>query len=450
MNKQADNLVSNLAQFPDKDGFDADGNQYTSPELMQLRAMNEIYTHVVAGGKNRIVSEKPCPVNGKAFVFENPDEFRQQFTHQRKIGNKRPGAAWFDWPGKNFKQGGIGIYPEPLKCPENVFNLYPGFAIESAHGDCDIFLRHLKEVLCNGCDSSYEYLMGWLAHMIQKPEEKPSVAVVLKSVEGTGKGTLFKPLKTILGPLAVQVNGVEQITGKFNSLVANKLIVFGDEVELTNRRASNRLKGLISEPSATVELKGIDAQQVPNYARFIFAGNGENMILAGTRERRYLVLEPSAHLAQDKDYFDGLHRWAGGTGPQALLYLLSHWDISGFDPRRAPVTYALIEEKLGNLKLIDAYLLEQLMSDSPFQDAKRLETNYLARQFRDWAGAQGEQLSLMQSASPLGKAMKRIGVNIIGRPDRGDGKRWYEFPELNVMRAKFAESLGHESNEIFE
>jgi len=286
--------------------------------------------------------------------------------------------------------------------------------------------------------------------MIQKPEEKPSVAVVLKSVEGTGKGTLFKPLKTILGPLAVQVNGAEQITGKFNSLVANKLLVFGDEVELTNRRASNRLKGLISEPSATVELKGIDAQQVPNYARFIFAGNGDNMILAGSRERRYLVLEPSAHLAQDKDYFDSLHRWAGGLGPQALLYLLSHWDLGGFDPRRAPVTYALIEEKLGNLKLIDAYLLEQLMSDSPFQDAKRLETNYLAALFRDWAVTQGEQLSLMQSASPLGKAMKRIGVNVIGRLDRGDGKRWYEFPELNVMRTKFAESLGHELSEIFE
>ncbi|WP_052074445.1 DUF5906 domain-containing protein [Shewanella mangrovi] len=449
MSAQPDNVVSYHARQPDWDGVDADNNPYSEADLKRLREMNQRYTHVVASGKNRIVSEKPCPINGKTFVFEMPEEFRQQFTNKTKIGNKRPGAAWFDWPGKNFKQGGIGVYPNQSDCPESVFNLYQGFAIEPKQGDCALFLEHLRVVLCRGDEKVFSYLVQWLAHIIQRPEEKPSVAVVLKSVEGTGKGTLFKPLKTILGGMAVQVNGAEQITGKFNSLVANKLLVFGDEVELTDKRSANRLKGLISETSVTVEFKGIDAQQVPNYARFIFAGNGEHIILAGVRERRYLLLEPSSEKAQNKAYFDALHDWADNGGAEALLDYLQQLDISEFDPRRAPVTKALIEEKLANLSLANTYVLEQLTQPKPFTDAPRIETELLIGVFIDWAHNNGDSLSKPQAASSLGKTLTRIGVKKIGRTDRGNGQVFYEFPPLVDMRREFAAIFGHSADELF-
>lgn len=38
--------------------------------------------------------------------------------------------------------------------------------------------------MCAGHEPSYRYLIGWMAHLLQKPDIKPSVAVVLKSVEG--------------------------------------------------------------------------------------------------------------------------------------------------------------------------------------------------------------------------------------------------------------------------
>ncbi|MFW8303966.1 primase-helicase family protein, partial [Klebsiella pneumoniae] len=68
-----------------------------------------------------------------------------------------------------------------------------------------------------------DYLLQWMAHLIQRPEEKPSVAVVMKSVEGTGKNTLVRPLLQILGPYAAQINGIRHLTGRFNSTLANKL-----------------------------------------------------------------------------------------------------------------------------------------------------------------------------------------------------------------------------------
>ena len=65
-----------------------------------------------------------------------------------------------------------------------------------------------------------------MAHIIQKPDEKPSVAIVMKSVPGTGKGTTVKPLLQILGQYAAHINRGRTYLGRFNSILANKLLVF--------------------------------------------------------------------------------------------------------------------------------------------------------------------------------------------------------------------------------
>jgi putative DNA primase/helicase len=49
----------------------------------------------------------------------------------------------------------------------------------------------------------------------------------------------------------------------------------------------------------------------------------------------------------------------------------------------------------------------------------------------------------------MGKLMQKLGVTAKGRSDRGDGK-YYELPEANEFRARFAKHLGHEVGEIFD
>ncbi|WP_228828654.1 hypothetical protein, partial [Nocardia cyriacigeorgica] len=95
----------------------------------------------------------------------------------------------------------------PDKCPDDVFNLYEGLALEPIEGDCTVYLNHLLQVVCAGNEEACQYLIQWMAHIIQKPDEKPSVAIVMKSVPGTGKGTTVKPLLQILGQYAAHING---------------------------------------------------------------------------------------------------------------------------------------------------------------------------------------------------------------------------------------------------
>jgi len=427
---------------------DPDGTPYPPADLARLQNLNTRYTHVMVGGKNRVVSLKPCPVDGQAYSFESPAEFRGYFLHEPRIGTKRAGDAWLTWPGKQFKPEGVGFYPDPVKCPAHVFNLYQGLAIQPVSGDVSPYLEHLEHVICAGDQIALRYLLGWFAHLIQRPDEKPSVAVVLKSVEGTGKGTMFRPFKAILGAHAVQVNGYRQIAGRFNATVANKLLVFGDEVELTSQAVADRLKGLISEQTINLERKGIDPEPMPNYARFIFASNSEHMILAGSRERRYLVLEPSPHKAQDKAYFDRLYHWLEHDGPAALLAFLQEYDLTSFDPRRAPSTRALIGEKLASLRPADAYIFEELSQAEPFHGETRIEAGELVRRFMEWASLNQDELPPPKARSALGKAMGRMEVPTVGRTDRGG--KWYELPSPATMRERFAATMGHQAIDIFE
>ncbi|MCI2283011.1 DUF5906 domain-containing protein [Colwellia sp. MSW7] len=205
---------------------------------------------------------------------------------------------------------------------------------------------------------------------LPKAAVKPTVAILMKSAEGTGKGTLYKLLKKMLGLNANQVNGHYQLTGRFNSVIAGKLLIFGDEVDLTSKVVFDKVKGIISEPTISLELKGIDAEPVPNFARFIFAGNHSQILRAGTRERRFLVLEPSSKRVDDKKYFSELNALIDGDGAAYFLEYLLNIDITLFEPYKAPATKGLIEEKLSSLPPILSFFMMSYTNQNHFM--KRL------------------------------------------------------------------------------
>jgi putative DNA primase/helicase len=422
------------------------GKALTDNEVNRLLALNKRYTHVTVGGKHKVISMKPCPTNGQELYLESLSDFKNYFLTEPSIAEKNVGDAWLAWKGKNFKPDGISFYPNVKECPDTVYNLYQGFAITPKKGPVEPYIQHIRQVLCNGDKRAADYVIGWLAHLVQQPHEKPSVAIVMKSVEGTGKGTFFEPIKQIFGSHSVHVNGAYQLTGRFNSVVANKMVVFGDEVDLTDVRSADKLKGLISEPRVSVEKKGIDPISIPNYARFIFASNHEQVIRAGNRERRYLVLEPSAEYAQDSAYFEHLWSWIDNEGAAYLLYFLLSYDLTGFNARKAPTTQALLDEKLANLSPYQEFMHFELSNEKPFNNAKRILTSDLTYMCSYWCQDNQYQLSNPTVRSGLGKLIKSMGITPKGKHGRGS---MYELPDSKDLRAHFAKVLGQSIEDLF-
>ncbi|EPH3102810.1 DUF5906 domain-containing protein, partial [Providencia stuartii] len=425
------------------------GEVITDAEYALLSEMNKTYTHITIGGKHRIVSLKPCQVNGVTHVFEELTQFKNYFLHEARIAKKLSlGDAWLKWKGKNYKPDGIGFYPNPHKCPNTVYNLFMGLSVEPQQGDCSPYLDHIKNVICAGDDKSYQYVIAWLAHLFQKPDEKPSVAIAMKSVPGTGKGTLVRPLLEILGQYGVQVNGSEAITAKFNATMANKLLVFADEATVSKASDGEKLRGIISEPTFNLERKGIDAEPVVNFSRLIFASNSTQALKAGIRERRYLVLEPDGAKAQDKVYFDRLYQWLNDNGAAKLLYYLMHYDISGFDRHRAPQTDALKEEILFGLTGLYAYLFAELSKDEPFKGMARIPVAELIDNYLLWCRENNEEETEPAARRRVGSVMVKMGLVSSGRCGRGIGIV-YELPSANELRARFAQLIGMGVNDVF-
>ena len=90
----------------------------------------------------------------------------------------------------------------------------------------------------------------------------------------------MRPFLEILGACYIYLNGEDQLIQRFNYCVANRLLMFIDEVQVNDPKVYNKIKGIISEPTITMEPKGIDVFQVPNLARLVFTSNHERVLIA--------------------------------------------------------------------------------------------------------------------------------------------------------------------------
>lgn len=399
-------------------------------EVLSLASMNKNYSQIIIGGKHKIVSTKHCPVNGMTSTFEDVSQFHRYFEHQKKIAGLNRGKAWLQWENKSVYPDGVGFYPDIQKCPKGVYNFYSGLALKPKKGDCSVYLNHIEHGICDGDKVAATYFIQWLAHMIQKPDEKPSVAILMKSLQGTGKGLLTKPLLEIFGQHGTHVNGHANLTQRFNSTVANKMLIFGDEVDLKDKKVADKLKGLISENVIQLERKGIEPEAMPNYSRFIFASNHVQVINAGLKERRYLVVEP---MLKEKSYYADIVEWLKKGGARHLLHHLMNLDITGFDKNTAPITAALIEEKMCNLPLAMEFIYSEIRKKEPFDGKARVFTSDLIDSFGVWLDANGRETKTVPARrSLIGNAMKNLGMEAFGRSDRSGGK-YYEIKSDNLM-----------------
>ena len=145
---------------------------------------------------------------------------------------------------------GVAFDPKNKVGP-GVLNLWEGYAIKPAPGDWSLMQSHIHTIICDGDPVRIDYLTGWMARMLQHPAEQGEVAVVMKGGEGTGKGTLAKALKHIIGHHALAIANGKHLVGSFNSHLRDVIFLFADEAFFAgDRRMSECLRA--SSPSRTL------------------------------------------------------------------------------------------------------------------------------------------------------------------------------------------------------
>lgn len=234
--------------------------------------------------------------------------------------------------GLTFDPGQPGRFAQT---PQGLMvNQWRGFGMEPHHlpvGDAEImpFLDYVKNVVAAGNEGAYKWVLGWCADLLQQPGDKPGTALVLVGPQGAGKTFLGEHiLCKIIGAHSVQINKIESLTDKFNSITANKVFVQCDEaIHSFQRNIAAQLKSLITDETMTMEPKGIDSYKIPNHMHMLFTSNEENTAIfidPSPFERRFTVLKVSADKAADVKYWTEMHEWVPANLPKIMRWLLDH------------------------------------------------------------------------------------------------------------------------------
>ena len=439
---------------PVKSNAKADFAKYRSPRQKMLAKLNDDYAFVWLGRGAIAVENGDSPVDFKSVqgfldLYEHPrfgtGEFKKKKGETEPIETEMPlGKLWMKW-SKRRSYHDVDFLPEGDLGPRTL-NLWRGWPHEPRDESCRLFLEHIENVICNGDEELYRWVIAWSAHMVQRPWEKPQTALVLRSGEGTGKGIFFKTLMRLCGPYGVHITQAKQLTGNFNKHLSGRIFVFADEVTWGGRvQEEGVLKGLLTEEHFMVEPKGVDAFQTTNFLRVGIASNGRWVIPAGRTARRWQVIDVPEIMVGKRQYFDAIRHEIDNGGLNGLMRYLGGLDLKEWpNPMEITQTAALRDQKLESLDAIDQWVLSFLSNGKMNEFAEGWPKNKpISRsEFYDSYLTSAREIGVTRRAIEMIVANRLVdifkdSIRLVRRSIDGKQARAVIFTELDECRERF-------------
>lgn len=289
------------------------------------------------------------PMQSEAFNFE-----LAPLVHVEDGKKSTPYAQlWRKSSRRRYYPSGFVLDPKN-ECPEGTYNLWKGFGVDPAPGDWSRMRAHIEEVLADSDPALADYVIRWTAWSLQNPATPPRVALVFKGAEGVGKGVFGNALRDAFGIHGMRVQNMLQLAGRFNAHLRHCCLLFADEAMLPGSDYEGTLKGLITEPTIPIELKGVDVEQAENHLHVVMASNNDWVVPAGIGARRFAVFKVAERFKGDSGYFDRLFGELRSGGLEAMLHDLLAMDLGSWHPEAArPDTPELARQKANSLNPVE-------------------------------------------------------------------------------------------------
>lgn len=426
------------------------------PDVAEL---NQRYAFVIEHGKAVIFREDTNEKGHIHITRMTVQDFKAKFSNRSVIDGKRTvqlGKYWLEHPDRRSYES-CGFDPDPERPHDPLFyNLFQGFPIEPVAGNCSHFKKHLFEVGANGDQETYDYIMQWLALLVQMPHKMPLSAIVFQGKQGTGKGTIVKWIGELVGKHYMHVANVKHVVGNFNAHLQDCLLLFADEAVWAGDKASEgTLKAIVTEPTLVLERKGRDAHLAKNHTHLIIATNNEWAVPMEASDRRFIVVNVPDTYAANPAYFKAIEDEMTNGGIQALM-----WELMNAD-----VVYPLRKPK--SINSIESAWRQQEQALTPFHTwlLARLEDGHQTRKVASWqtlvpkADLYDDYLSDMKAlniqrrlaSNVFSKDLTRILPGVVSTRTGPRAQRaWaWTFPELAQCREMFAKHFQKPTAAIF-
>lgn len=369
-----------------------------------------------------------CKINGE-LVFKTERKLIETYRHIKYLDPVKNRMVSFivKWINDDQKRmyDGINVYPPPLRCPDNIYNLWEPFYVETIKDyeynteAVNAFTNHLR-VLCNHDEEIYTYILKFIAHMFQYPAEKPGRMPVFVSNEGAGKGSLMQFLSRMIGGnRVVETADAKLLVGDFNGSVSNKFLVCFNELSKSKLEGNaGKLKEFITDPNIQVNRKGIDAFTERSFHRSIATTNVRNPVSCGQGDRRFNLIACSNEHCQDYEYFKNLHEVLKTDDALASVheYFMNVPDVDKFKGLKPPMSTHQQEVQQLNTSPVVIWLERFINED--YYDSNKVEfTNkQLHDKFINWRDSNGFKHEVNSQA--LGAELLMSGIPGITRGKR--------------------------------
>lgn len=346
-------------------------------------------------------------------------------------------------PGFNLNNNNGGDY----------YNVFPGYnsKITTNITNPDIIndWKNIVLQLCENNKDNYDYYIKWLASMIQNPNKKVPICIIIKSNEGVGKNAHLDAIKKILtNSLYFSSTKKDDFFGKFQIAFNNTLLVNYNEG--TNCfDVIEDLKGAITEEYITVEKKGIDKIVFKNHSRIIITTNNNNTIIISDSNRRFIIFQGTDYYKGNTEFWNNYFRLIEQDEFIAALYnYLNSIDLSEWDCNNFPRTKAYEENRMQNIKT-EILFINQFIDEN--KDIMQIKGSDLFNEYRTYCNEGNilcDKLNIKNFYFNMG-SLENDGVFGITKKQIGGGRIGFLLNHKLIKESSINKKYIADNNEYF-
>ncbi len=324
------------------------------------------------------------------------------------------------------------------------FNMFGGFPFQEMPGSFESIdwspiqpILDFMRTLISGGDGDnaaneatatkeWNFLQDFFCDMLQYPERKPRVCLVLYSKEQQiGKGAIARWLgQALYGNYFQQIDDENHILGDFTSVLADHILINVDESSKHGQSYTlcGKLKNKISEPTISITRKGFDQYYITSAHRFIYCVNWKEALDIELFDMRFAVYECNPCFRGQKEKFEQIDELLNAN--KALLWnyfrkrpIKKHWN------KKIPMTAAKRSIVQTKYPSIIQFVLQcpkfwqgqaaftaqgHLSQQQPSDIVWHWDTLY--QHYREWARDQQIECGIYKKPENLLEPLQTIGI----------------------------------------
>lgn len=424
--------------------------------------LNKEFAWVLSGSRSHIIWETTDKDGGFELRHLEEEAFHKKFASKKFMdASGKMKALTKLWMEDESRRSYDGLCFSPGKeVPSRFYNLWRGYAFTpmengelpsvQAKDAVDAFLEHVLHNVCLGDETHFRWLIGWCAHLMQRPFDKPLTALVLQGGMGTGKNAFLETIGNLVKHHFVLADNDRYLTGNFNSHLEHCLLLGLNEAFWSgNKNAEAILKGLITERTRLIERKFTDPYTVANLTRVVIMGNDDWVAPVALDDRRFAVFHVGDGRKQDRRFFQTMREGMEAGGYRLLLRYMMDFDLSTVEVNAAPKTKALLQQKIRSLSPLGQWwyhcLTEGRIVGSDYSEGwiDEIEKEKVREAFGRYLKARNIN-GRVPMAHVFGQQISENCKSIsTGRRGGENAPRTYRFPPLDVARQEWESVVGH-------